>query len=55
MTGSSDAHEIDVLGCYFTEFPHRIESMAEFVLALCNRQGRPGNRLEVHLSSGPAN
>jgi predicted metal-dependent phosphoesterase TrpH len=52
-TGSSDAHEIAVLGCYFSEFPGRIESMAEFVAALRNRQGRPGNRLGVYLSSGP--
>ena len=53
-TGSSDAHEIDVVGCYFTEFPARIESISEFVAALRNRQGRPGNRNGVYLSSGPA-
>jgi predicted metal-dependent phosphoesterase TrpH len=52
-TGSSDAHEIDVVGCYFTEFPGRIESISDFVAALRNRQGRPGNRPRVHLSSGP--
>ncbi len=52
-TGSSDAHEIDVVGCYFTEFPGRIETMAEFVTAIRNRQGRPGNRAGVFLSSGP--
>ena len=43
-TGSSDGHELDVIGCYFTEFPHRIETMADFVLALRRRQGRPGYR-----------
>jgi predicted metal-dependent phosphoesterase TrpH len=53
-TGSSDAHEIDVLGCYFTEFPGRIESISEFVAALRARQGRPGNRTGVRLSSGLA-
>ncbi len=52
-TGSSDAHEIDVLGCYFSEFPNRIESISDFVAALRARQGRPGNRVGVHLSSGP--
>jgi predicted metal-dependent phosphoesterase TrpH len=52
-TGSSDGHEIDVVGCYFTEFPGRIETMSEFVAALRARQGRPGNRERVHLSSGP--
>jgi predicted metal-dependent phosphoesterase TrpH len=53
-TGSSDAHEIDVLGCYFTEFPRPVGSIADFVAALRARQGRPANRLGVHLSSGPA-
>jgi predicted metal-dependent phosphoesterase TrpH len=52
-TGSSDAHEIGVLGCYFSEFPGRIETMSEFVAALRARQGRPGNRVGVYLSSGP--
>lgn len=52
-TGSSDAHEIDVVGCYFTRFPARIESISEFAAALRNRQGRPGNRAGVYLASGP--
>ena len=52
-TGSSDAHEIDVVGCYFTKFPRRIESIADFVAALKAREGRPGNRQGVYLSSGP--
>jgi predicted metal-dependent phosphoesterase TrpH len=52
-TGSSDAHELDVVGCYFTEFPGRIETMAEFVAAIRNHLGRPGNRAGVFLSSGP--
>jgi predicted metal-dependent phosphoesterase TrpH len=52
-TGSSDAHELDVLGCYFTKFPSRIESTSEFVAALRKRQGRPGHRLGVFLSCGP--
>jgi predicted metal-dependent phosphoesterase TrpH len=53
-TGSSDAHEIDVLGCYFTEFPRTVESISDFVAALRAGLGRPGNRVGVHLSSGPA-
>ena len=53
-TGSSDAHDLDVVGCYFTDFPGRIESISEFVAALRGRQGRPGNRAGVYLTSGPA-
>ena len=52
-TGSSDAHDVDVVGCYFTEFPGRIESISDFVAALQARQGRPGHRRGVFLSSGP--
>ena len=40
-TGSSDAHEIDVLGCYFTEFPRPVESISDFVAAL-RGAGPPG-------------
>jgi predicted metal-dependent phosphoesterase TrpH len=53
-TGSSDAHELDVVGCYFSEFPGTIESISEFVAALRARQCRPGNRSGVYLTSGPA-
>ena len=35
-------------------FPARIETISDFVAALRNRQGRPGNRNGVYLSSGPA-
>jgi PHP domain len=52
-TGSSDAHEIDVVGCYFSRFPARIESISDFAAALRSRQGRPGNRSGIFLSSGP--
>ena len=41
-TGSSDAHELDVVGCYFTEFDGPIDTMADFVAALRDRRGRPG-------------
>ena len=52
-TGSSDAHELGVVGCYFTEFKGPIESMSEFVAALHDRRGRPRHRLGVNLTSGP--
>jgi predicted metal-dependent phosphoesterase TrpH len=52
-TGSSDAHEISTLGCYFTEFDRDIDTMADFVAALRARAGRPRHREGVHLASGP--
>jgi predicted metal-dependent phosphoesterase TrpH len=52
-TGSSDAHEIGVVGCYYSRFPSRIETVSEFVTALRQRQGRPGHRKGVYLTSGP--
>ncbi len=54
-TGSSDAHELDVVGCYFTEFEHPIESISEFVAALRDRRGRPRHRPGAILTSGPVN
>jgi predicted metal-dependent phosphoesterase TrpH len=52
-TGSSDAHELEVVGCYCTEFKRRINSIADFVRALRNRRGRPRHRTGVALTSGP--
>jgi predicted metal-dependent phosphoesterase TrpH len=52
-TGSSDAHDIDVVGCYFTEFEGPIDSISEFVAALRNRRGRPRHRPGANLTSGP--
>jgi predicted metal-dependent phosphoesterase TrpH len=52
-TGSSDAHELDVVGCYFTEFEGPIESISEFVAALRDRRGRPRHRPGANLTSGP--
>jgi len=52
-TGSSDAHDLTTLGCYFTEFDQPIETIADFVTALRSRTGRPRHRDGVHLSSGP--
>jgi predicted metal-dependent phosphoesterase TrpH len=52
-TGSSDAHEVDVVGCYFTEFDVTVDSIADFVTALRDRRGRPGHRPGANLTSGP--
>jgi len=52
-TGSSDAHDLDVVGCYFTEFDCPIESLAGFVAAIRGRRGRPRHRPGAHLTSGP--
>jgi predicted metal-dependent phosphoesterase TrpH len=51
-TGSSDGHELHVVGCYFTEFADPIVTISDFVTALLNRRGRPGHREGVHLASG---
>ncbi|MGZ3381038.1 MAG: PHP-associated domain-containing protein [Isosphaeraceae bacterium] len=52
-TGSSDAHEIATLGCYFTEFDGPIVTLADFVAALRARACRPRHREGVRLTSGP--
>lgn len=52
-TGSSDAHEIEDLGCYFTEFDRPIETIRDFVAALRGGRGRPGYRAGAGLTSGP--
>jgi len=52
-TGSSDAHELATIGCYFTEFDQPIETIGDFVTALRSRTGRPRHRDGVYLASGP--
>jgi predicted metal-dependent phosphoesterase TrpH len=52
-TGSSDAHELDTVGCYFTEFDHPIETITDFVAGLRGRRGRPRHRPGTQLTSGP--
>ena len=52
-TGSSDAHELDVVGCYYSEFGRPIDSIAEFAAALRGRQVRPRHRVGARLTSGP--
>ncbi len=52
-TGSSDAHEVHTLGCYFTEFSGPITAIGDFVAALKARSGRPRHHERMHLASGP--
>ena len=52
-TGSSDAHDLGTLGCYFTEFDRPIHTLADFVAALHARAGQPRHREGVRLTSGP--
>jgi predicted metal-dependent phosphoesterase TrpH len=52
-TGSSDAHELGVVGCYYTEFDGPIRSMDDFVAGIKNRRGRPRHRAGATLASGP--
>jgi predicted metal-dependent phosphoesterase TrpH len=52
-TGSSDGHQLDVVGCYFTEFAGEVESMEAFVAAIRARLGRPRHRVGAAQSSGP--
>ncbi len=52
-TGSSDAHHSEVVGCYFTEFPQRIENLSQFVSALRSGTAQPGHRPGAILTSGP--
>ncbi len=52
-TGSSDAHEPAVVGCYATEFEATIRTMDEFVQALRSGRFHPVHRPGVHLAAGP--
>lgn len=52
-SGSSDAHELATLGCYFSEFDRPIDTLADFVAALHARCGKPQHRAGVRLTSGP--
>jgi hypothetical protein len=52
-TGSSDGHEPGVVGCYYTDFPGEIATLADFVAALHSRRGRPGHTPGSPVASGP--
>lgn len=51
-TGSSDGHAPEIVGCYFTEFPGAIHTMAEFVAAIRSGLGRPGHQVGRPMMSG---
>ncbi len=51
-TGSSDGHDPEVVGCYYTEFPGSIRTMADFVRAIRSGQGRPGHMPGRAMASG---
>lgn len=53
VTGSSDAHDDWVIGCYHTEFAGPIRTMADFVAAIRSGQGRPRHRIGAELTTGP--
>ncbi len=52
-TGSSDGHEPAIVGCYYSDFPAQIATMADFVHALRSRLGRPGHSSGSPRASGP--
>jgi predicted metal-dependent phosphoesterase TrpH len=52
-TGSSDAHEPGVIGCYHTEFSGTIDTLADFIAALQRRTGRPQHRRGAPQAGGP--
>jgi predicted metal-dependent phosphoesterase TrpH len=53
VTGSSDGHEPDAVGCYFTEFPGEVKTIGDFVQALRQGDGRPRHRPGAWQTSGP--
>jgi predicted metal-dependent phosphoesterase TrpH len=52
-TGSSDGHDLDVVGCYHSHFSARISDMAEFVAALRAGDVRPSASKGARLACGP--
>ncbi len=54
-TGSSDGHEPDAVGCYYTEFPGQVRTIRDFVEALRRKTGRPRHRAGAWQASGPVN
>ena len=52
-TGSSDGHEPDAVGCYYTEFPGEVKTIRDFVDALRHQSGRPRHRAGAWQTSGP--
>jgi predicted metal-dependent phosphoesterase TrpH len=53
VTGSSDGHDPDAVGCYYTEFPVEVKTMGDFIQALRRKDGRPRHRAGAWQMSGP--
>jgi predicted metal-dependent phosphoesterase TrpH len=53
VTGSSDGHDPEAVGCYYTEFPGEVKTIRDFVLALRRKEGRPRHRAGAWQTSGP--
>lgn len=52
-TGSSDGHEPDAVGCYYSALDGEIHSIGDFVAALRARRVRPGHTPGAWRASGP--
>jgi len=52
-TGSSDAHDVDTLGCYYSEIEGPVDTLADFVAAIRKGAIRPRHREGARLMSGP--
>ena len=44
VTGSSDGHDPEAVGCYYTEFPGEVKTIGDFVQALRHKEGKPRHR-----------
>ena len=53
VTGSSDGHDPEAVGCYYTEFPGEVKTIGDFVRSLRHGDGRPRHRAGAWQSSGP--
>ncbi|MDR3637324.1 MAG: PHP-associated domain-containing protein [Isosphaeraceae bacterium] len=53
VTGSSDGHDPEIVGCYYTELADPIQSLADFVTAVRQGRGRPRHRKGAPQASGP--
>ena len=52
-SGSSDGHDPEAVGCYYSEFATEIRTIAEFVAAIKGRTGRPRHRHGAREACGP--
>ena len=52
-TGSSDGHVPDAVGCYYTETPGPVRTMADFVRALQRGETRPRHNPGAWQAAGP--